>query len=421
MSDPTNDHAPLFRLLAVLALAGVLLASFCEDWRLVTTGGSIDYRNRITGARVMERGMDPFHYKWHSGAEPELCDPFNNLAMKVSLTTVTPTALLLMLPVAKLPYGDAQVLWLVIEWLCLLGIGVLWWRLLEPGWKRWVWAALIAGFSHTLAWKQHVDRGQIYILLGLLLVLWVTLVKERRSHWAGVVAGLLLCLRPPVLLVLLPFIGLRDRAQWRAALVSAGVFALLPMAFRGNIWPDYLKGMQGWSELQRHGDKPRPPAQKYPTTVEGIEIETLARYHVRQYADSSIVRILKGQGVLDFPEWPLGLALAAGVGGWFWWRRKAGEMTWLVGVVTWFFLTDWFLPAYRNPYNDVLVLGVLALALQAGRRVFWLALLGLPAGWFLYQIMPTARWQIHVPTVLLLTAGIGVLLPKRSDRKAARV
>lgn len=420
MPDQPNALAPLCRLLAVLVLAGVLLASFMEDWQMVTTGGSIDYRNRITGARVMARGMDPFHYKWRSGAEPELCDPFNNLAMKVSLTTVTPTALLLMLPVAKLSYGEAQVLWLVIEWLCLLGIGVLWGRLLEPGWKRWVWAAVIAGFSHTLAWKQHVDRGQIYILLGLLLVLWVTLVKQRRANWAGVVAGLLLCLRPPVLLVLLPFIGLRDRSQWRAAVLSACVFALLPLAFRGGIWSDYLQGMQGWSELQRHGDKPRPPAQKYPATVEGIEIDTLARHHVRQYADSSIIRIFKGQGVLDFPEWPLGLALAAGIGGWFWWRRKADEMTWMAGIVTWFFLTDWFLPAYRNPYNDVLVLGVLALALQMGRRAFWLALLGLPAGWLLYQVMPTARWQIHVPTVLLLTAGIGVLLPKRKSRKAAR-
>lgn len=420
MSDSTPASPVLFRLLAALALAGVLLASFAEDWRLVTTGGSIDYRNRVTGARVMALGMDPFHYKWRSGGPEELCDPFNNLAMKVSLTTVTPTALLLMLPIAELNYRDAQVVWLVIEWLCLLGSGALWWRLLESGWKRWAWAALIAGFSHTLAWKHHVDRGQIYILLGFLVALWVTLTRERRSGWAGVVAGLLLCLRPPVLLLLVPFIWMRDRAQWRAAVVSACVFALMPPAFRGSIWTDYLSGMKGWSELHRHGDKPRPPAQKYPATVEGIEIDKLALHHVRQYADSSIIRILKGQGVLDFPEWPLGLALAAGIGSWCWWRRKAGEAVWLAGFAAWFFLTDWFLPAYRNPYNDVLVLGVLALALQTGRRTFWLALLGLPAGWLLYQIMPTARWQIFIPTVLLLAAPLGLLLPQRTDRKAAR-
>ena len=420
MSDSTNASPAIFRLLAVLVLAGVLLASFCEDWQMVTTGGSIDYRNRITGARVMERGMDPFHYKWQSGGPEELCDPYNNLAKKVSQTTVTPTALLLMLPVAELSYGTAQVVWLVVEWLCLLGIGVLWWRLLAPGWKRWTWAALIAVFSHTLAWKHHVDRGQIYILLGLLLAAWVTLVRERRPNWAGVVAGLLLCLRPPVLLLLVPFIWVRDRAQWRAAVLSTCVFVLLPMAFRGSIWTDYLSGMKAWSELHRHGEAPHPPAQTYPATVEGIGLDTLARYHVRQYADSSINRIIRGQGVLDFPEWPLGLALAAGIGGWFWWCRKADEMTWLAGIVAWFFLTDWFLPAYRNPYNDVLVLGALALALLMGKKSFWLALSGVPVGFLLYQIMPTARWQIFVPTVLLLAAAVGLLLPRLSERKAVQ-
>ena len=87
------------------------------------------------------------------------------------------------------------------------------------------------------------------------------------------------------------------------------MFVLLPMAFRGSIWTDYLSGMKAWSELHRHGEAPHPPAQTYPATVEGIGLDTLARYHVRQYADSSINRIIRGQGVLDFPEWPLGLAL----------------------------------------------------------------------------------------------------------------
>jgi hypothetical protein len=38
----------------------------------------------------------------------------------------------------------------------------------------------------------------------------------------------------------------------------------------------------------------------------------------------------------------------------------------------------------------------------------------------LYHVMPTARWQIHVPTVIMLVAGMGVLLPKLTRGKAAR-
>ena len=420
MSDDPNERSELLRLLAVLALAGVMVVSFFGDWKMVTTGGSIDYRNRITGARVMAEGLDPFHYKWRRGAAEELCDPYNNLAVTVSQTTVTPTYLFLMLPLAALSYGDAQVLWLVIEWACLLGTGVVWWRLLTPGWKRWAWAAVVAGFSHTLAWKHHVDRGQVYALLVFLLSLWVALTRSQRQNWAGVVAGLLLCVRPPLLLLLAPFIGLRDRAQWRAALISTMIFALLPMALRGGIWQDYLSGMKDWSALHRQGERPRPPAETYPATIECIELDTLARYHVRQYADSSIIRILKGQGILNFPDWPLGLALAAGVGVWWWSRRQADEMKVLAGILAWAFLMDWFLPAYRNPYNDLLVLSVFACALLAGRKSLWIALLGIPAGWVLYQIMPTARWQIHVPTVIMLVAGICLLLPKLSRGKAAR-
>ena len=33
--------------------------------------------------------------------------------------------------------------------------------------------------------------------------------------------------------------------------------------------------------------------------------------------------------------------------------------------LAWAFLMDWFLPAYRNPYNDLLVLSVFACALLA--------------------------------------------------------
>jgi hypothetical protein len=260
----------------------------------------------------------------------------------------------------------------------------------------------------------------VYALLVFLLSLWVALTRSQRQNWAGVVAGLLLCVRPPLLLLLAPFIGLRDRAQWRAALISTMIFALLPMALRGGIWQDYLSGMKDWSALHRQGERPRPPAETYPATIECIELDTLARYHVRQYADSSIIRILKGQGILNFPDWPLGLALAAGVGVWWWSRRQADEMKVLAGILAWAFLMDWFLPAYRNPYNDLLVLSVFACALLAGRKSLWIALLGIPAGWVLYHVMPTARWQIHVPTVIMLVAGMGVLLPKLTRGKAAR-
>ena len=420
MSSPTHESHRSLRVITSLMLGGMLVISFCVDWRLVTTGGSIDYRNRITGARLLAKGHEPFAYKWLTGEPNQFCDPFNNPAMKVSQTTVTPTMLAIIMPVAKLRYKAAQVVWLVAQWLLLLGTGAIWWRLLDPGWKRWVWGFVVAGFTFTLAWRHHIDRGQVYILLAFLVALWVSLTKSggpARARWAGVVAGLLICLRPPFLLFLAPVILLRARSQWPAALLSTCVFALLPMPFRISIWQDYYSGMKGWSELYRNGEKPRPQPQAYPAVVEGVKIETLATYHVRQYADSSLFRILKGKGILGFPDWPLTLCLVACAGLWFLARRHSSLLTLLAGVAVWTFLSDWFLPAYRNPYNDLLAMSLLALALHTGRKCFWVALLALPAGWLLYQILPPARWHIYVPTLLLLPAAFEMLFAREVVRK----
>lgn len=421
MPEDPDERSALYRMLAVLALLGVMVTGFAGDWKLVTGGGSIDLRNRVTGARALSEGLDPYHLKWQRGMSERLCDPYNNAAMTVSLTTVTPTFLFLMLGPAMLDYEDVQVLWLMVEWLCLLGTGMVWWWLLGAGWRRWVWAVLVASFSHTLAWKHHVDRGQMYVVLLCLLSLWVALTWAGKKRMAGWVVGLLLCLRPPLLLALAPFVVLRGGVgQWRTVALSACLFALMPMLLKAGVWQDYFAGMAQWSEVYRAGEKPRPPAQSYPAEIEGIPLDKLAHYEVRQTADSSIIRILKGYGVLNFPQWPLGLALTLGIAAW--WRRYGSnrQEELVAGVLAWAFLTDWFLPAYRHPYNDVLVCAVLAAVLWTGRRSVWLMLAGVGAGWWFYEVLPSARWQSHLPTVLLLVAGVSALWPKNTHGKAAR-
>lgn len=393
------------------------------DWNLVTTGGSIDYRNRIVGARLLAEGKEPYHYKWKKGEDPELCDPFNNMAMTVSLTTVSPSALLVMMPLAALPYGTSQTAWLVIQWLLLLGMGFLGWKFLAPGWRQWCWAAALTGFTFTLAWRHHVDRGQIYIVLAFLLAVWAALsadVFKRGNHsllLAGVIAGILITLRPPLALLLAPYIALRSRVQIAGAVMGLVVFTLLPMAYRSTIWEDYFRGMKGWSEYHRAGEKPHPPAQAYPVEIEGIHIDRLSKINVRQIADSSIFKMLKSNGIHGFSEWPLLMALALGTGLWYWCRLGAAPLELLSGIAAWTFLSDWFLPAYRNPYNDVMILPLIALVLARGSLARWLLLLALPAGWFLYHVMPTARWQIYIPTAVLAVFTLLSLLPDRGRRQ----
>src|SRR5260370_20353914 len=88
-----------------------LLVSFGMDFANTSQGGAIDLRNRITGARLLEHGIDTYRYKWRAGEPPEYCDVYNNPKLPVSKTTATPALLLLHLPLAALPYRLGQFLW----------------------------------------------------------------------------------------------------------------------------------------------------------------------------------------------------------------------------------------------------------------------------------------------------------------------
>src|SRR5471030_2949522 len=142
----------------IIALA--LLASFGIDFANTAQGGAIDLRNRITGLRLLENGIDAYHYKWHEGEPPEYCDVYNNPLLPVSKTTATPALLMVHLPLAPLPYRVAQILWFLVQWLLLLGTAWLWLRRCATSRQRWLLAWAVVGFTYTSAWRLHAERGQ---------------------------------------------------------------------------------------------------------------------------------------------------------------------------------------------------------------------------------------------------------------------
>jgi len=146
-----------------------LLVSFGMDLANTVQGGAIDLRNRITGVRLLEHGVDAYHYKWSNVDPPEYCDPYNNPKLPVSKTTATPALLMLHVPLAALPYRVAQFLWFFAQWLLLLGTGWLWLRACATSRARCVAALFFVGFTYTAAWRLHAERGQAYVLLAFLL------------------------------------------------------------------------------------------------------------------------------------------------------------------------------------------------------------------------------------------------------------
>lgn len=404
-------------VVACVLLGALLAVSFGTDWKNMSAGGSIDLRNRITGTRLLMSHRDAYHYKWKKPEPPELCDPFNNLALPISRTTVTPTLMLLNFPLALLKYPSVQSVWLITQWLLLLATAILWMLVIPKGWLRWLWAVAVTGFTFTVAWRHHTDRGQAYVVMLFFLACWTLITRHPKwgnGLWVGLIAGLLVALRPPLLLLLGPFVLLRRRGQIIGAVVGLALSAGLPLLSSSSCWSDYHSAMQTWSELYRAGTfNPRPPPQAYPAEIEGLSIDTLAHIATIPFADSSLFALLKSFGATNPPALPVLLALVSLIGIWFWLSRGQLDEVLLVGIVAWSFLGDLFLPAPRNSYNDVQILNLLALGLLVRGRpswIAWLLLASWPMNWAVMAALPREKWIINFPSVVMMAAAVLMLL-----------
>ena len=400
------------------AVGLALLVSFGIDFANTAQGGAIDLRNRITGLRLLEHGIDAYRYKWHEGEPETYADVYNNPKLPVSKTTATPALLMLHLPLAPLPYRVAQFLWFFAQWLLLLGTGWLWLRACATNRTRGLVALAVTGFTYTAAWRLHAERGQAYVLLAFLFAGWLTVTldpKRGNGFLAGFIAGFLVALRPPFLL-LLPFLALHRRGQCAGAAVGLLLGFGLPLLFNASAWSDYFSAMQTHSELYRNDIDPRPGPQAYPPKIEGVPTDILGHYVAIPYADSSVYALLKDLGSdrswlgdEAIPAWLPLLAVVLPFGLWLWLSRGLAVRHVLPGLAAWFFLADFFLPAYRDSYNDVLILDVVAAGLVAAAKFPWAAwpcALALPAGWAVYAFSPEESWLINLPTVCFALGAI---------------
>jgi hypothetical protein len=417
--------------LAWIALGLLLLVSFGFDFGNVRAGGSIDLRNRITGARLLGDGLDPYFYKWHEPEPPQYADPYNNPLLPVSKTTATPALLLAHLPFARLPYQLAQFLWFFLQWLLLLGTAWLWLRRCPNEKARLLLAAFITGFTYTAAWRLHAERGQAYVLLLFLFAAWLaaTLAGEgNRARWTsaltGFVAGLLATFRPPFLL-LAPFLVLRSRTQGPGAVAGLLLGFLLPLCWRGDVWNQYFAAMEVHSSLYRHGIDPAPPPERFPPAIEGMRTDLLANYAPIPYADFSLHGALLRLEWEPVPAWLPLLLVTAGYLAWLGWSRREPLPRLLLGLAVWFYLIDLCLPAYRNIYNDVQILNLVALGLIAAGRgpVPWgvrICFLALPVGWVIAGFAPRDDLLTDLPSLVLLAGAVLLFFGSTSRPLAAR-
>jgi hypothetical protein len=398
-------------------LAGIaLVASFSIDLANTARGGSADMRNRITGARLLEHGINPYRYLWRAGDPPEFCDLRNNPHLTVSKTTVTPALLLLHAPLAALPYRQAQFVWLFGQWALLLGTVWLWWRACANPLLGWQVVLFVTGFTYTQAWRWHAERGQSYVPLVFLLACWLTTtLHSKRGHdfLPGALAGFLVALRPPFLL-LLPFLALHRRGQGWGAVAGLVLGFGLPLLINPSCWTDYFSAMQTHSDDYRHAWNPPRGDQAFPPEIEGTPTSVLSHMALYPFGDLSIYADLRRFGLAPIPTWPPlgGFALLFAL--WLALTARLPVERLLPGLAAWLFLADLVLPTSRYSYYDIIILNVVLAGLVTTGKFPWAAwpcALALPFGWALYAFSPVPNWLLYLPACLLTFGALLFLFP----------
>jgi hypothetical protein len=355
-------------VLVITALNG--LASF-HDFRRFD---GYDLRIRVVGARLLLQGTDPYAYSSSRDLPPELQDPGQQF-QGLSRCTYPPPLLMVYAPLSELPYALQRPIWMILEWLALVSVIALASRFSPSGRVRFLTAALGLGLvAGSYVWRFHVERGQYYVFIALLLVLGVrVLLKCRKDHLgAGILLGLAVALRPTVGIVLVPLWlgGLKRTALAGGVTAAACVAATLPLS-GVTAYANYMrvataweKVMLDWEQAQReYGVQPQEKR-----VVDGFrnrELElrgpswTVGRFLNRPELPP-VFRTTAGQKVVYLAvlvTW-LGLFYAAHRVRPFSARETVQAGIWLV------VLTDYFLPL-RVEYADVLFLLPMALAMPA--------------------------------------------------------
>ena len=115
-----NYKIGIFNLLLLLAVL-VTAFGFLVDLQNTIDYIGTDLRNRVVGARLVVEGIDPYFFKWVPGLSDRLYDPLDDPDFLFSKVSVPPTVLTLHSIMARLPYLQQKILWLIVQWAAFAG------------------------------------------------------------------------------------------------------------------------------------------------------------------------------------------------------------------------------------------------------------------------------------------------------------
>jgi hypothetical protein len=361
----------LTKLIHVLLIFTVVISllGFVVDFRHTLNFGGLDLRNRVVGARLLNRGMDPYYFRWKPGFDEKLLDPFDRLDLPVSRVTVPPTVLQLQAILAELPYLQQKLIWLFLQWIALIGslLALAKFKLNALG-TKFAFTISLFLISTSSFWRYHVERGQIYIFYVFLLALAYWILQKAgkgSSPLGGILIGLDASLRLPVIMMLIPMVILR---QFKLLIITLSSFLLFLLASVGiagpQVWQSYFSAMRTIGELNIGFIKvPSTPISPVaiPTIVEGmnnltrkIDFNNGNLSLPKQLSDLFGIRLPTSYSIIL-----LGLVLLAYILLIYLLKRKNLQLKvffldllFIIGPLM-ILIAEIFIPSDRNSYNNV--------------------------------------------------------------------
>ena len=242
-------------ILALLA-CGLCLVNVWHSYHDVQAYGGTDLRVRVVGARALVRGINPYTIRDSGRLDAELRDPDQQ---GMNRCTYPPTLLFLYAPLSVLKYPSQRVIWAVLEWCAFFtSVGVLSACIKSREARYWFLVSAIGLIGSSFFWRLHVERGQYYVFVVLLISIgMLLLLKPRHAVAAGVFWGLAICLRPTVVLLLVPWFTGKQRKVAVTAIATATVaVAAATIAGQPEYWLDFLKLSRAWELSLLEADLP---------------------------------------------------------------------------------------------------------------------------------------------------------------------
>jgi hypothetical protein len=364
---------PVATALSALALAffAFTVHAYADD---ISRFAGVDLRPKVVGARQLVVHADPYVIPPAPPASEHLIDPLQRYPGP-SRVSYPPTLLLFLYgPLLGLSYGAERLAWASLEWLALLGILVVGARSMPDRTARLAWiAAVTFGVAGSLGWRLHVERGQYYVFLALLVVAaGARLSREPRDLLAGVLLGVAIGFRPTLALIpVLLWLATRTRAAVAALATGAGMcVATLPWTGVA-VWKSYFGLVEHYQRYLQVGGHRFGPAIGAPRVVEGMNIASLLdlpasntsfRVLYEELASSAALRALLPMdryrlwsSALTLAITALGALVALGLR-----RARRSPRLAFAWAVTAALAADIVLAPIRYPYCDVLLLAALA-------------------------------------------------------------